>query len=192
MNSSCLEARLEFFWSLCVCLLPRLCHKCLQRPSARRVKVESPQRTFISWRRTVWYCKLWYLCHQTVNVRRAIVTPEHKSDHRYSYVCRYVETSWDQKPTSQIWSSCTELRRKINSWPGAIDCQLNCAMMMQHCMQIRHSFTFESPVITIWGTAVAQWLRWGDRGGTVVKVLCYKSECRWFDSRWCRWNFSLT
>ena len=25
--------------------------------------------------------------------------------------------------------------------------------------------------------------KWGDRGGTVVKVLCYKSECRWFDSR---------
>jgi hypothetical protein len=24
-----------------------------------------------------------------------------------------------------------------------------------------------------------------DRGGTVVKVLCYKSEGRWFDSRWC-------
>ena len=29
----------------------------------------------------------------------------------------------------------------------------------------------------------------GDRGGTVVKVLCYKSEGRWFDSRWCHWNF---
>jgi hypothetical protein len=27
---------------------------------------------------------------------------------------------------------------------------------------------------------------------TVVKVLCYKSEGRWFDSRWCHWNFSLT
>ena len=25
--------------------------------------------------------------------------------------------------------------------------------------------------------------QWGDRGGTVVKVLCYKSEGRWFDSR---------
>jgi len=25
----------------------------------------------------------------------------------------------------------------------------------------------------------------------VVKVLCYKSEGRWFDSRWCHWNFSL-
>ena len=31
-----------------------------------------------------------------------------------------------------------------------------------------------------------------DRGGTVVKVLCYKSEARWFDPRWCQWNFSLT
>jgi len=25
-----------------------------------------------------------------------------------------------------------------------------------------------------------------------VKVLCYKSEGRWFDPRWCNWNFSLT
>ena len=31
-----------------------------------------------------------------------------------------------------------------------------------------------------------------DRGSTVVKVLCYKSEGRWFGSRWCQWNFSLT
>jgi hypothetical protein len=31
-----------------------------------------------------------------------------------------------------------------------------------------------------------------DRGGTVVKVLCYKSEVRWFDSGWFHWNFSLT
>jgi hypothetical protein len=29
-------------------------------------------------------------------------------------------------------------------------------------------------------------------GGTAVKVLRYKSEGRWFDSRWCHWNFSLT
>ena len=25
----------------------------------------------------------------------------------------------------------------------------------------------------------------GDRGSTVVKVLCYKLECHWFDPRWC-------
>jgi hypothetical protein len=29
-------------------------------------------------------------------------------------------------------------------------------------------------------------------GGTVVKVLCYKSEGRWFNCRWCHGNFSLT
>ena len=34
-----------------------------------------------------------------------------------------------------------------------------------------------------------QWTE--DRGGTVVKVLCYKSEGRWFDPSWCNWNFSL-
>jgi len=28
-----------------------------------------------------------------------------------------------------------------------------------------------------------------DRGSTVVKVLCYKSEGRWFDPSWCHWNF---
>jgi len=25
---------------------------------------------------------------------------------------------------------------------------------------------------------------------TVVKVLCCKSEGRWFDPKWCHWNFS--
>ena len=32
----------------------------------------------------------------------------------------------------------------------------------------------------------------GDRDGTLVKVLCYKSDGRWFDSRLYHWNFSLT
>jgi len=32
----------------------------------------------------------------------------------------------------------------------------------------------------------------GYRGSSVVKVLCYKSEGRWFDPSWCHWNFSLT
>jgi len=32
----------------------------------------------------------------------------------------------------------------------------------------------------------------GNRDSTVVKVLRYKSEGRWFDSRWCHWNFSFT
>ena len=32
----------------------------------------------------------------------------------------------------------------------------------------------------------------GDRGSTVVKVLCYKSEGHWLDPSWCQWIFSLT
>jgi len=32
----------------------------------------------------------------------------------------------------------------------------------------------------------------GDRGSTVAKVLCYKSEGRWFDPSWCQWIFLLT
>ena len=32
---------------------------------------------------------------------------------------------------------------------------------------------------------------YGNRGGAVVKVLCYKSEGRCFDPRRCHWNFSL-
>ena len=32
----------------------------------------------------------------------------------------------------------------------------------------------------------------GDRSSTVVKVLCYKSEGRWFDPSWCHWNIPLT
>jgi len=28
------------------------------------------------------------------------------------------------------------------------------------------------------------------RGRSVVKVLCYKSEGRWFDPSWCHWNLS--
>ena len=41
----------------------------------------------------------------------------------------------------------------------------------------------------LWETSI---LLIAGRGGTVAKALHYKSEGRWFDSRWCQWNFSLT
>ena len=50
-----------------------------------------------------------------------------------------------------------------------------------------------------WGWTSVEWSNILDywkvpilTGGTVVEVLCYKSEGRWFDPRWCHWNFSLT
>jgi len=30
-----------------------------------------------------------------------------------------------------------------------------------------------------------------NRGSSVVKVLCYKSEGRWFDPSWCQWIFAI-
>ena len=56
-------------------------------------------------------------------------------------------------------------------------------------LQMKHSDT----TVSLDGTSMncINWNR-GDRGSTVVKVLCYKSEGRWFDPSWCHWNFSLT
>ena len=42
----------------------------------------------------------------------------------------------------------------------------------------------------IYGSLGVKRLRSG-RGSTVVKVLRYKSEGRWFGPSWCHWNFSL-
>jgi len=39
------------------------------------------------------------------------------------------------------------------------------------------------------GTGVVHQL--GDRGSTVVKVLCYKSEGHWFDPSWFHWHFFI-
>ena len=54
------------------------------------------------------------------------------------------------------------------------------------------------PQMTVWRMRIACWLTKvihthsdyvGDRGSTVVKVLCYKPEGRWFDPSWCQWIF---
>jgi hypothetical protein len=52
----------------------------------------------------------------------------------------------------------------------------------------QHTFQW-SPGFELFGGKKYRWIL-GDGGGTVV--LRCKSEGRWFDSRWCHWNFSLT
>jgi len=45
-------------------------------------------------------------------------------------------------------------------------------------------------VSTLWhGVLSEDTLIFGDRGSSVVTVLCYKSEGRWFDPNWCQWIF---
>jgi len=46
-----------------------------------------------------------------------------------------------------------------------------------------HAFKKKVDIFNIYYTFI------GDRGGTVVKVLRYKSEGRWFDPSWCQWIF---
>jgi len=43
-----------------------------------------------------------------------------------------------------------------------------------------------------WAVKEKVLIEFWDRGGTVVKVLCYKSEGHWFDPSWCHWNFSFS
>ena len=47
------------------------------------------------------------------------------------------------------------------------------------------TITVIGQVQVIWGSKYTP----GDRGSTAVKVLCYKSEGRWFDPSWCHWIF---
>jgi len=42
-----------------------------------------------------------------------------------------------------------------------------------------------SSLLILWGYRHTS----GDRGTTVVKVLCYKSVGRWLDPSWCQWIF---
>jgi hypothetical protein len=50
-----------------------------------------------------------------------------------------------------------------------------------HTCHMYHQFIFlDLTVVVLFGV---------DRGITVIKVLCYKSEGRWFDPSWCRWIF---
>jgi len=45
-------------------------------------------------------------------------------------------------------------------------------------------------VMMIMITIIIIIINWnGDRGSTVVKALCYKSEDSWFDTSWCQWIF---
>ena len=53
----------------------------------------------------------------------------------------------------------------------------------------RHTFNYKPAIVS---EIRSGYFPTGDRGGTVVKVLCYKSEGRWLDPSLCHWNFLLT
>ena len=67
-------------------------------------------------------------------------------------------------------------------------CALPCTLLQGNYTDISGCIVFKTSV-----TLVAfETVHFMIGSGIVVKVLCYKLEGRWFDPRWCHWNFSLT
>ena len=87
---------------------------------------------------------------------------------------RYMTTSYTRKPKFHLRHSlikkeqcCNSVAPKFIGVRGTSVCVL---------CEIRRKFHY---------CAIIR----GDRGSTVVKVLCYKSEGRWFDPSLCHWIF---
>ena len=101
------------------------------------------------------------------------------------YILRIRNTDWFSPATMVAWKRASMLR-------------YTCIVkhtIMQACKQNDWKYYLaKSPMLV--GFFLINFITvlpsLGDRGSTVVKALRYKSEGRWFDFRWCQWNFSLT
>ena len=89
----------------------------------------------------------------------------------------------------------TEMSTRSISWGKDIRC-VRLTTLPPSCAVVMNSGNLNflepsGPLQACNGTALPLPLHLlnGDRGGTVVKVLCYKSEDRWFDPSWCHWNW---
>jgi len=72
-------------------------------------------------------------------------------------------------------SLCSVIPRSMINTTEFFNVTYNCAVQIKRGMGQSITTLFCSHLIYI-----------GDRGSTVVKVLCYKSEGRWFDPSWCQ------
>ena len=136
----------------------------------------------------VWYLYLFpniYVCRSACNPCPS--TPWRQSCQRWllmfvdpQYGTRFISLLWclEFLSSSEIfWNICVLL------YKYTIQCHV--ILFEYTCNYARHLvFGFQFLCNHIHVT--------GDRGGTVIKVLCYKFEGRWFASRWWRLNFSLT
>ena len=74
---------------------------------------------------------------------------------------------------------------------GQIHCLIRCVVITQKSEQHlpREPENLHSKTVFHCRIELVLCMICGDRGSTVVKVLCYKSEGRWFDPSWCQWTF---
>jgi hypothetical protein len=98
----------------------------------------------------------------------------------------------------------TELKRKKNEagrtctqemdWYSRWNIRTAWTSRQQHCnsaesIQIRNKGKQTNVLFWVAEITPSTMDEKGDLGGTLVKVLCYKSEDRWFDPSWCHWIF---
>ena len=87
------------------------------------------------------------------------------------------------RPREYIRSQCFEYKR-------GLFCDRMCFLIEYAVVQLGKAPRY-NPEGHLYNS---RWFHWdssltGDRGSTVVKVLCYNSEGRWFDPGWCQWIF---
>jgi len=66
-------------------------------------------------------------------------------------------------------------------WPACCHTKSCCVQPAPRCHICKLCMCYKNTIILA--------ARYTTRGSTVVKVLCYKSEGRWFDPSWCQWIF---
>jgi hypothetical protein len=112
-------------------------------------------------------------------------------------MCKYISTEKELALYRDSWSCCCECGL-VSIHVCSKVASLITVWHLQNSVQ-GHAIDSANPVkfwntVTEVGVLICMTYKCinGDRSGTVVKVLCYKSEGCWFDSRWCHWNFPLT
>jgi len=94
------------------------------------------------------------------------------------------------------WELATEMSNLVNKANLVHNFSLVCLFLFSICfgqlcvhhqekqLYVCDTGTCYSVLTTVWYTSNVV-----DRGSTVAKVLCYKSDGRWFDPSWCQWIF---
>ena len=94
----------------------------------------------------------------------------------HSYVLYVRNTSNSPSPWRCIYTLIVEGHRLFLVFVG----NFSSRFVSESCMYT----LIHSLVLYVWYVYEC-----GDLGGTVVRVLCYRPEDRWFDPSWCHWNF---
>ena len=102
------------------------------------------------------------------------------------------QSKLNQPLTQQVThglSPATNFRDTRGQLTGTVP-EFNVSSAILHRI-IKHVVWLNSLKLTRWLCTISDGngFQIGDRSTTVVEVMSYKSECRWFDPSWCQWIF---